>query len=433
MTVPATPTARGEARPAPWWAEVTPDGWLLFATFGVRMLAYGALSVMLALYLVALGLDEFQVGAIFTVALAGGAAMTALLAAVADQLGRRRVLVLGSLLMAVAGVAFALTDNPLLLGVAAVAGTISPSGKEVGPFLSLEQAVLPQTLPDRHRTSAFAAFNMVGSLAGAVGSLAIAVPPLLNLGLLDGYRAIVWAYVALALLLAALFARLSPAAEARTGGGMRTPGRLGLGQSRGVVVRLSALFALDAFAGGFLVQGLAAYWFALRFQADDTALGLIFFGTNVAAALSFLAAPAIARRIGLLNAMVYTHLLSNVLLLFVPLMPTLDLAVLAWVVRSLFSQIDVPSRQSYTMAIIPPGERAAAAGMLSVARSAGTACAPGFTGAVLAQPALGLPFVVAGALKIVYDLAILAAFRGVKPPEELGQAGEPPRGRSSRA
>ncbi len=223
-----------------------------------------------------------------------------------------------------------------------------------------------------------------------------------------------WAYAGAAVILVGLFRSLSPRVEA---GPSQTRG-VGLRRSRGVVARLAALFALDAFAGGFVLQGLMAYWFSLRYGVDTGTLGAIFFGTNVLAAVSFLAAAPLAKRIGLLNTMVFTHLPSNVLLILVPLMPTLPLAVAMLLARHLLSQLDVPTRQSYTMAVVDPGERAAAAGVMAVARNTAAALAPGIAGPMLAVPALGLPFLAAGGLKIVYDIVILVLFRGVRPPEE---------------
>ncbi len=435
---PVSAPARGAAgavpadvsRSAPdWLPALSPDGWLLFATCGVRSFAYGFLSVVLGLYLAALGLEPTTIGAIFTAALAGGAVMTIALTAVADRLGRRRVLLIGALLMALAGAVFALTPNALLLGLAAVVGTISPSGKEVGPFLSVEQAVLPQTTDDTRRTSVFAAYNLVGSLAGALGALAAGAPALLGVEPLAGYRALLWAYVAAAFALAILFARLSSAVELAPSApaGHSAPasaGEIAAGPgpaARGMVAKLAALFALDAFAGGFIVQGLMAYWFHVRYGMDPAALAALFFGTNLLNSLSYLAAVPLARRIGLLNTMVFTHLPSNVLLVLVPLMPSLPLAVGVLLARNLLSQLDVPTRQSYTMAIIPPSQRAATAGVLSVARNAAAAAAPALAGATLAVPALGLPFLLAGGLKIVYDLTIWSVFRHVRPPEETAR------------
>jgi len=393
------------------------DGWLLFATCGVRSLAYGFLSVILGLYLDAIGLSATAIGWIFTAALAGGAVMTIIITAIADSFGRKFLLIVGALLMALAGWVFAVSDNPILLTIAAIFGTISPSGKEVGPFLSLEQAILPQTTGDQNRTAVFSAYNLVGSFAGALGALAVSVPSFLSLTAIAGYRFLIWGYVAAAILLAFLFALLSPKVEAikKT---ESTTRNVGLQKSRGIVAKLAGLFALDAFAGAFIVQSIVAYWFFLRYQTDLNALGGIFFGTNILAALSFLAAPAIARRFGLLNTMVFTHLPANILLLLVPLMPNVEWAVAVLLIRHLLSQMDVPTRQSYTMAVVDADERAAAAGVLSVARNAGAAIAPLFTGAILAAPALGLPFLLAGGIKVVYDLWIFAVFRHVKPPEE---------------
>lgn len=411
MSQPSTASHR-------WRPALTTDGRLLFATAAARTFAYGFLSVVLGLYLDALGLTPPAIGAIFTAALAGGAVMTILLTTVADRVGRRRILVAGAALMALAGAVFALTDEPALLILAAIIGTISPSGKEVGPFLSVEQAILPQTAPDTQRTSTFAAYNVVSSLASALGALAAGLPALLGLPGLEGYRLLIWAYAATGLLLLALFARLSPAAEAPAALASRQRARLGLHRSRGLVTRMAALFAIDAFAGGFVVQSLVAYWFFLRFGTEPAALGLIFFAANLASAVSFFAAVPLARRIGLLNTMVFTHLPSNVLLMLVPLMPSLETAAAMLLVRHLLSQLDVPTRQSYTMAVVAPDERSAAAGFTSVARTAASAIAPGFAGATLAVPALGLPFLIAGGLKIVYDLALLVAFRHIRPPEE---------------
>ena len=390
---------------------------MLLATCGVRSFAYGFLSVVLGLYLNAIGLTTTAIGWIFTAALAGGAVMTIVITTVADSFGRKTLLILGAVLMATAGWVFAVSNDPLFLALAAIFGTISPSGKEVGPFLSIEQAILPETTQDQHRTIVFSAYNLIGSLLGAVGALAVGLPSLFSIPQTTGYQFLVWGYVICAVVMMVVFALLSPAIEAKP----KTVSQkrvIGVQRSRSVVAKLAGLFALDAFAGGFIVQSIVAYWFYLRYETDLNTLGGIFFGTNLLAALSFLAAPAMARRFGLLNTMVFTHLPSNVLLLLVPLMPNLELAVVMLLVRNLLSQLDVPTRQSYTMAVVDPDERAASAGILSVARNASAALAPLFTGPILAVPSLGLPFLLAGGLKIIYDLWIFAVFRKVKPPEE---------------
>jgi predicted MFS family arabinose efflux permease len=393
------------------------DGWLLFAACGVRSFAYGFLSVVLGLYLDAIGLTTTAIGWIFTASLAGGAVMTIIITAIADSLGRRVLLIWGAILMALAGWVFAVSNDPIFLSLAAIFGTISPSGKEVGPFLSIEQAILPQTTEHQYRTTVFSTYNLIGSLCGALGALVVGLPSLFSLSQITGYRFVVWGYVVCAVVMMVLFGLLSPIIEvkAKTDSQVR---RIGVQRSRSVVAKLAGLFALDAFAGGFIVQSIVAYWFYLRYEVDLNTLGGIFFGTNLLAAFSFLAAPAIARRFGLLNTMVFTHLPSNFLLLLVPVMPNLELAVIVLLSRNLLSQLDVPTRQSYTMAVVDPDERATAAGILSVARNVGAAAAPLFTGVVLAAPSLGLPFLLAGGLKIIYDLWIFAVFRKVKPPEE---------------
>jgi MFS family permease len=283
--------------------------------------------------------------------------------------------------------------------------------------------MLPQTTGDEHRTTIFAAYNLVGSLAGALGALAVSLPFFFGVPTLVGYRLLVRGYVFAALILFLLFGSLSPEVEVTGVSHSARHHGFGVHRSRAVVAKLATLFAIDSFAGGFIVQSLVAYWFYLRYGVDTKALGSIFFGANFLAALSFLLAPAVARRIGLLNTMVSAHLLSNILLLLVPLMPNLELTVGVFLARHLLSQLDVPTRQSYTIAIVDPDERSAAAGITSVARNAAAAVAPAFTGWMLTVPAVGWPFLIAGGLKIVYDLSIFTLFRNVRPPEEVARAG----------
>jgi MFS family permease len=402
---------------------LTPDAKLLFATRILRMFGYGLLSVVLVLYLVALGVDGFAIGAILTLTLVGDAAISLWLTTHADRLGRRRILIAGAALMLLAGVVFAITRDPWILLLAATIGVISPSGNEVGPFLAVEQASLSQTLPDRERTRIFGWYNLVGSLATASGALAAGfiAQTLQGSGasVIDSYRAIVIGYAVIGIGLAALFWRLSSAIEVLVAKETSVATRLGLHRSRGIVLRLAALFSLDAFAGGFVMQSLIAYWFHQRFGADPAALGAIFFGANILAGLSALAAARLAARIGLINTMVFTHLPSNVLLILVPLMPSLPLAVAVLLARFAISQMDVPTRQSYTIAVVEPDERSAAAGVTGIARSLGAAVSPSLATPLLQSvPLAGLPFIIAGGLKIVYDLLVLRAFSAVRPPEE---------------
>jgi MFS family permease len=403
------------------------DGRLLFATRFIRLFAYGALSVVLVLYLVSLGLTAADTGFLLTAVLLGDTAVSLLLTTQADRLGRRRMLVVGALLMVAAGVTFAYARQIWILVAAGTIGVISPSGQEVGPFLPIEQAALSQVVPDRDRTHVFAWYTLTGSLATAAGALAAGflTGALQNTHpVVQSYRAVILGYAALGVALAVIFVMASPAVEARprvsTAPAPRVFARLaGLDRSRRIVAKLSALFALDSFGGGFIVQSFAAYWFYLRFGVDPQTLGWLFFGANVFAGLSALAAAWLARRIGLLNTMVVTHLPSNVLLMLIPLMPTLPLATVMLLLRFSISQMDVPTRQSYTMAVVPAEERSAAAGVTGVARTTGAALSPVVAGFLFGHPSLmNAPFFIAGALKILYDLLVFRAFRSVKPPEE---------------
>jgi len=409
--------------------RLTRDGWLLFFTRFIRLFAYGSLSVALVFYLIGLGLNESQTGFLLTLTLVGDTVVSLYLTTHADRFGRRRMLIAGAILMAAAGLVFACTSNFFLLILAGTIGVISPSGNEVGPFLPIEQAALSHVVPDRTRTEVFAWYTLAGSLATALGAISggtlthalqqTALKPVAS------YRAVVILYAALGVLLAFLFTRLSPAAEASAPGDAgplpaSLKSFLGIGRSRRMVLKLSSLFALDAFAGGFVVQSFAAYWFYLRFGVDPATLGVIFFWANVFAGISALLASRLASRFGLINTMVVTHLPSNILLILVPLMPNLPLAVLVLLARFSISQMDVPTRQSYTMAVVSAEERSAAAGITGVARTTGAAMSPLFVGLLFARPSLiNVPFFVAGTLKIVYDLLLYKEFVSIQPPEEM--------------
>ena len=384
-------------------AALPRDGRLLFLTRFTRLVAYGALSVVLVLYLTTLGLGPSQIGLLLTLTLVGDTLVSLWLTTRADRFGRRRTLIIGAALMAAAGLTFALTANFVFLVIAGTVGVISPSGNEVGPFLPIEQAALAQVVPTDLRTELFAWYTLAGALATAIGSLSAGV-----VSQTRPYRAVLLLYAVLGMVLAIWFTALSPAVE------QVAPERsafLGLGPSRRIVLRLAGLFALDSFAGGFVVQSFAAYWFYLRFGANPATLGAIFFGANLLAGLSALLAARLAARFGLVRTMVFTHLPSNVLLILVPLMPTLALATLVLFMRFSISQMDVPTRQSYLMAVVRPEERSAAGGVTGVARTIGAAVAPVFAGLLFAQPALiNVPFFVAGTLKIVYDVLLYRGF-----------------------
>ena len=394
----------------------------------MRLFAYGSLSVVLVFYLIALGLSESQTGMLLTLTLVGDVVVSLFLTTRADRIGRRRMLIVGAILMAAAGLAFACTKNLLLLIIAGTLGVISPSGNEVGPFLSIEQAALSHVVSQQTRTEAFAWYTLTGSVATAMGALfggtvthALQRTTWTPVGT---YRVVVVLYSLLGVILAYSFTRLSPAAEVSLPQeGSALPGTigsfLGIGHSRPMVMKLSSLFALDSFAGGFVVQSFAAFWFYLRFGVNPGTLGVIFFWANIFAGISALLASRLASRLGLINTMVVTHLPSNVLLILVPLMPSLSLAVLVLLVRFSISQMDVPTRQSYTMAVVRPEERSAAAGITGVARTMGAAISPLFVGFMFARPSwINVPFFIAGTLKIIYDLLLYQAFVAIRPPEE---------------
>jgi MFS family permease len=402
-----------------------PDIALLFATRILRMFGYGFLAVVLVLYLAAIGLDGGQVGLLLGLTLLGDAGVSLWLTTHADRIGRRRVLLVGAILMLLAGLAFVATPVFAVLLVAATIGVISPSGNEVGPFLAVEQASLTQLVPARERTGLFAWYQLAGSFSTAAGTLAGGVVSQLAINggasPADAYRFVIIGYAIAGGALALLFTRVSPRVEVPPAdvADQTIRDRLGLHRSRGVVLRLSALFALDAFAGGFAIQGFIAFWFQNRYDVDPGALGVILSAANVLAGFSALAAGRLAARFGLIRTMVFTHLPSNILLMLVPLMPNLQLAVVMLLARFAISQMDVPTRQSYTMAIVAPDERSAAAGVTGIARSLGVAASPLFAAPLYASVALaGLPFIISGGLKVVYDLLLYRNFKRVRPPEE---------------
>jgi MFS family permease len=394
---------------------LTPDARLLFVTRGIRTFAYGMLAVILALFLAARGFTNTEIGLVFTATLVGDGVLSLVVGTIADRFGRRRVLVASCLLVVLAGSVFAITESPILLTLAAIVGTISPSGAEVGPFLAIEQAAITQEVSAAERTRVFGYYQLTGSLSSAFGALSagwvVHFVARERHSELYGFRAVLFVYAALGIVLAALFFRLSASVEpqrhART--------RASLHRSRRAVTTLAALFAVDSFGSGLAVQTLVAFWLHRRFGADAGLLGSIFFATNLVAAFSSLLVAPLAKRLGLVNTMVWTHIPGNVLLIAFPFMPTLELSVAALIGRFLVAQMDVPARTSYLMSIVDDDERSAANTIASQAKLVGNSLGP------LAAGLMGLsaaPFVVAGVLKIGYDLGLYRLFRRVKPPEE---------------
>jgi MFS family permease len=401
------------------------DGRFLFLTRFVRLFAYGFLSVVLVLYLSAVGLSDERIGLLLMLTLLGDVAVSLWVTTQADRVGRRRMLMVGAAMMLLAAVVFASTSSFWLLLLAATVGVISPSGNEVGPFLAIEQAALAQLVPAGRRTGVLAWYNLAGSLATALGALAGGATAQVLQGIgwveADSYRPIVVAYGACGLLLGLVFACLSAAVEVapQHHGEAAKSSRWGLHRSRGTVLRLSALFGLDAFGGGFVIQSAVAWWFHSRYGSPPATIGAVFFGANTLAGFSALPATALAHRIGLVKTMVFTHIPSNALLVLVPLMPNETLAAIVLLLRFSISQMDVPTRQSYTLAVIAPEERSAAAGITGVARSVGASFSPFLATVMFGSVAwASLPFFLAGGVKIVYDLLLYRLFVAVRPPEE---------------
>jgi MFS family permease len=396
--------------------EATSDAAVLLTARGVRAFADGFISVLLPVYLLGLGFAGFQIGAVATATLIGSAVLTLLVGFVAHRFRARPLLAGAAVLMAATGVGFGLVHDFWPLLVVAFVGTLNPSSGDVSVFLPLEQAVLPRTVGARQRTALFARYSLVGSLVGAAGALCAGVPQLVasrgGISLGAALQGMFVLYAVLGLIALALYRRLSTSLEEAH------QARAPLRQSRRIVYTLAALFSLDALGGGFIVQSLLALWLFERFDLSIATAGTIFFWTGLLSAGSYLVAARLAQRIGLVNTMVFTHLPSNVLLVLVPFMPNLGLALALLLARSALSQMDVPTRSSYVVAVVPPAERAAATSVTSVPRSLASAASPLFAGYLLGVSTFGWPLVIGGLLKGIYDLLLLAMFARVRPPEE---------------
>jgi len=393
---------------------------------GLRAFGDGYVSLLLPLYLLELGYGPLAVGVIATATLMGSGVLTLAVGMRAYRYPIRSLLLAATLLMAATGAGFALATQfwPLLL--IAIVGTLNPSSGDVSVFLPLEHAALSRFAPDRDRTAVFARYALVGSLLAAVGSLAAALPALIaaTIGVSTGaaLQLMFAFYGVLGLLAWPAYRGLPPVSEAEA----RQP-RAPLDKSKKRVYVLATLFSLDAFGGGFVVQSMIALWLYQRFGMSAAVAGTVFFWTGVLTALSYLVAVRIARRIGLVNTMVFTHIPSSLCLLAIPFMPELSYVITLLFIRGALSQMDVPTRGSYVMAIVTPEERPAAASITSVPRSLAAAASPLLAGYMLSVSPFGWPLIAAGATKIVYDVLLLAMFRHVRPPEEQARpAGDTP-------
>lgn len=404
-------------------SSATADAQRLLVTRALRGFADGFVSVLLADYLSSLGLSPLQIGTIITGTLLGSAVLTLAVGLLGHGLGSRQLLLGASALMLATGLGFLGVTAFWPLLVVAVAGTLNPSAGDVSVFLPAEQAALSATVEGRDRTGMFARYNLSGNLAGALGALASGLP-------VAGARWFGWdraaaersgfaLYAAVAVAVGILYCKLSPALERHTQTAKAAP----LLRSRRIVVRLAALFSLDSFGGGFIVQSLLALWLFRRFALSVETAGAIFFAAGIAAGFSQLVSARLAAKIGLINTMVYTHLPSNGLLILAALMPTAPLAVGFLLLRMCLSQMDVPARQSYVMAVVPPEERPAAASVTNVPRSLAAALAPLLAGAMLSRSSFGWPLLCGGIAKTIYDVLLLVQFGAVKPPEETADGG----------
>jgi MFS family permease len=395
--------------------SATRDASLLLTSRGLRAFGDGVVSIVLPAYLLAQGCDAAQVGLLITMTLLGSAAATLLIGFLAGRFPRKRLLIALSLLMAATGLGFASFSDFWPLLVVAFLGTVNPSTGDVSPILPLEHAALTETVADKERTALFARYSLVGTLAGTVGVLSAGVVDVLDdrMAALRAMQLVFLGYAAIGVAALLVYRNLSAGLDHAD-----TRRSAPLGPSRGIVFRLAALFSLDSFGSGFFVQSLLVVWLLERFQLSVAAAAQIFFCMGLLSAVSYLAAVAIARRIGLINTMVFTHLPANLCIMAVPFAPNLPVAVALLMARGLLSQMDVPTRTSYVMAVVTPAERAAAASVTAVPRSLASALSPGLAGWLLTLSPFGWPLVIGGALKVAYDLALLAMCRGVRPPEE---------------
>ena len=396
--------------------SATADSRRLIVSRALRGFADGLVSILLPSYLTALGLSATQIGIILFGTLFCSAMLTLWAGFAAHRFGCRRLLLGACVLMLATGLLFSYLQSFWPLLVVAFIGTLNPSAGDVSLFLPLEQATLAGTVTTRDLTRIFAMYNVAGALAGAFGALFSGLPTFvaarLDLSTTEAQRCAFIVYSVFALIAALMYRSLSVQREADEAPIHGSP----LEKSRGIVMHLAALFSLDALAGGFIVQSLLALFFHLRFGVPLALLAALFFGANACSALSYLAAAWLARRFGLLNTMVFTHLPSNILLMLVALMPSFPLAAAVLLLRQVLSQMDVPTRQAYTMTLVAPEERTAAASVTSLGRSAGSASSPVLAGLLLqsAPLILGLPLLIAGALKAGYDLTLWAIFRRVR-------------------
>ena len=395
------------------------NGQIVVASRALRSFAFGLNSVALGLYLAGVGLAGDEIGLVLSAAFVGSLVLTLVIAGWGDRIGRRKLLMAGSALMVSAALVPLVSREPLLLAAIALSGMVAVNANETSGLQTVDQALLPQSVPDEQRTSAFALYNLVASAASALGSLCVGALPALGiaLGLVGSeiYAPSFLAYALLGLLSLAVTARLDARAET----GERLEKRLAIDRSRPIVARLSVLFGLDSFASSLVVQSYLSFFLAARFGADPQTAGVLFFVSGLLSAASFPIAAWLASRIGLIQTMVFTHIPSSFFLIGMALAPNLAVAALFLLGRAALASMDIPARQSYLMAVVEPRERTATAGVTNVVRVAAQIPGPALAGSLLAPAGLGIPLIATGVLKIVYDVALFLLFRSRPAPEEV--------------
>jgi MFS family permease len=404
-----------------WWRPIptaaTADARRILAIRGLRAFADGFVSLLMPAYLLARGFDALAIGTILTSTLIGSSCLTMLVGMIAHRFHRRRMLLAACLLMALTGLGFAFLGAYWPLMVVAFVGTMNPSSGDVSLFLPLEHTSLAQTVDPRRRTALFARYSLVGSLVGAIGTLAASLPDVAErwtgIDPTVAIQAMFLLYGAIGAAAFVLYLRLSPAVEA-----VAEAPPAPLKESRGIVYRMMALFALDAFGGGFLAQSILALWFFQAYGLSVTTTASILFWCSICASVSQLVAVPVSERFGLINTMVFTHLPANLSLVLLPFAPNLPTAIALLLIRGALSQMDVPTRTSYVMAVVTPEERPAAASLTAIPRSFAQAVAPSLAGYLLTVSSFGWPILIGGGVKAIYDVLLLIVFRKVKPPEE---------------
>jgi MFS family permease len=407
------------------------DGKLLLAARILRTFAYGFLSIILAIYLKLIGFNDLYIGIILTVTLLNSVIFTLLASFYADRIGRRKVLIVYSAFMSISGLVFFVTSNYMALIISAFVGTINVTGTETGAFLSIEQAILPQTINDpKKRNTVYALYNMAGTFAMSAGILAAGLPQVFtqqyDWNQIESIKPLFVLYSIIGLAVIGIYFLISNRVELNRNNSNNktintfTPFKQTLSPySKEIVGKLSGLFAIDSFAGGFVIQSIVSFWFFTKFGVELTTLSLIFSIAGVLTAFSFLVAARLADKVGLINTMVFTHIPSNILLILVAFAPTLPLAIALYLARMALSQMDVPTRQSYIAAVVQEDERTAAAGITNISRNIAQSVSPSLAGYILQSLSfLSAPFVLGGVLKIVYDIALYLNFKNKRPSDE---------------